>query len=298
MISVLLVAVGLFYTNQANRKQQEATGRQQDLAAQAQVAERFSAAIDQLGQEGRDKLSIRLGSIYSLQRLMRDSPPDEPAVIEVLCAFIRTHAHALGPRPPIVPASSADIQAAVTVLAFRPHPEQHRRLDWAATRLGLPHSELIGARLAGADLHDAALYHVDLAGADLTGANLGGANLHHANLNGAHLHGARLHHANLQGTLLRGTDLTGTNLSDASLNGVNLSGLNLSGANLSGAHLNGANLGGANLTGVIWDGADLSGAHLSGAHLGGADLRGANVTGVGPRNARPDRTAQLPPPNR
>src|SRR4051794_29787703 len=51
IVSVLLVAAGLFYTNAANREQQR-------LSVEGQTADRFTAAIDQLGQEGTDKLSI------------------------------------------------------------------------------------------------------------------------------------------------------------------------------------------------------------------------------------------------
>jgi hypothetical protein len=215
IVSVLLVAAGLFYTNQANREQRK-------LETQEQVAERFSAAIDQLGQEGADKLSIRLGGIYGLQRLMRDSAPDEPAVIEVLSAFIRTHAPAPEQRPKTVPASAADVQAAVTVLAYRPlpHDPQHQRLNWAGTLLGLPHAALPAAKLADADLHDSALYHVDLTGAELRGANLGGSNLHDAKLASADLRGTDLHNADLRGADLRGANLSGANLTGADLRGA------------------------------------------------------------------------------
>ena len=68
ILSVLLVAAGLFYTNDANRNQQKLGLEQQKLALQGQVADRFTAAIDQLGQEDgkrQDKLSLRLGGIYA-----------------------------------------------------------------------------------------------------------------------------------------------------------------------------------------------------------------------------------------
>src|SRR5262249_53684388 len=45
VLSVLLVAAGLFYSNEANRKQQ-------DLTAQGQIAEQYSKTIDQLDQQG------------------------------------------------------------------------------------------------------------------------------------------------------------------------------------------------------------------------------------------------------
>jgi len=67
--SVLLVAIGLIYTNDANRKQQQLSLDQKQSALQGQIADRFAAAIDQLGQEDQpsnSKLSVRLGGIYGL----------------------------------------------------------------------------------------------------------------------------------------------------------------------------------------------------------------------------------------
>jgi len=66
IVSVLLVAAGLFYTNDANRKQQQLGLDQQKLALQGQVADRFTAAIDQLGQEDeRNRRSSPSASVAS-----------------------------------------------------------------------------------------------------------------------------------------------------------------------------------------------------------------------------------------
>jgi hypothetical protein len=107
--TVLVAVAALIYTNQANanqlRVQQEANLAQQRLTEQGQITDRFSRAIDQLGQEGTDKLDLRLGGIYGLERIMRDSSADEPAIVEVLCAFVRDHAHR-GTEPSPAPGPS------------------------------------------------------------------------------------------------------------------------------------------------------------------------------------------------
>jgi hypothetical protein len=121
VLSVLLVAAGLFYTNDANRKQQ-------GLAMQQQAADRFRAATGQLGEEGGDKLSIRLGGIYALQQLMRDSPDDKAMVVEVLCAFIRTHAPRAESPSAVARSSPPDIRAALSVV-----PSVHIRSPREAT---------------------------------------------------------------------------------------------------------------------------------------------------------------------
>ncbi len=252
----------------------QATRDQVALGEQGQITDRFSRAIDQLGQEGSGKLSIRLGGIYALERIMHDSPADEPAVIEVLCAFIRTHAQL--PPPPAVaspdarralPASSQDVQAALVVLGRRPNPDgkRNRRLDLSGTLLSMP----------GADLPNAHLAQTDLLQADLSGANLDHADLDHADLRNANLALADLNHA----------DLRGANLALADLAVADLRGADLRGAYVAVAHLNSAFLVDANLAGVYLvdadlNGARLQGADLNGADLGGADLRGADLTGA------------------
>jgi hypothetical protein len=67
---------------------------QQELEAtrDQQVTERFTRAIDQLGatDDGNPRLEIRLGGIYALERIARDSPArDYSTVMEVLTAYVR-----------------------------------------------------------------------------------------------------------------------------------------------------------------------------------------------------------------
>ncbi|WIN00211.1 pentapeptide repeat-containing protein [Actinoplanes oblitus] len=285
LVSVLLVAAGLFYTNDANRKQQQLGLSQQKLALQGQIADRFTAAIGQLGQEDnkkRDKLSIRLGGIYALQRLMFDSPVDERAVVHVLCAFVNTHAPRPATPPKVVPPSPADVRAAVTVLGYRPNPLE-QPLDLSNVILGLPGVDLYGADLTGADLGNSSLRGADLREAGLNGVDLHGTDLDYANLTGANLTGAYLTDASFSGAYLNHADLFGANLTGADLHGSYLTGANLRRAQLSDADLTptdlqGAYLQGADLSGADLRGADLSGANLTGADLAGADLQGADVS--------------------
>jgi hypothetical protein len=293
ILSVLLVAAGLFYSNEANRKQQ-------DLIAQGQITERFNKALDQLGQEGDDKLGIRLGAVYGLKSLMRDSPDDEPAIIQVLCAFIRRHA---APTPTPSPSSTTipslpdtpsplDVQAAVTVLANRPRPTDasNATLDLSGTQLSLPNANLRGAYLSGAYLGDADLGDADLGGAHLDGAHLDGADLSFADLRGADLRGAYLHRTDLGDARLGNARLGEADLRGADLSGAHLSDADLSGADLSGAHLTGADLSGADL-----NGANMRGAYLSGAYLYRTDLRGVfGLTSDQLIDARRDDKTKLP----
>jgi len=55
----------------------------------AQVTERFTRAIDQLGSE---KLDVRIGAVYALEQIARDSAELHWPITEVLKAYLREHA--------------------------------------------------------------------------------------------------------------------------------------------------------------------------------------------------------------
>lgn len=236
MISVLLVAVGLYLTNNFNRDQlrlqRDSSSQQEALALEGQRADRFVAAVDQLGQEGSDKLSIRLGGIYSLEALMKDSQQDESTVVEVLSAFIRTHA----PRPKTtfthVPDSPTDVRAALTVLGRRPDAAHHTNLDLSNTLLGLT-----GANLADANLPGARLVDANLSGANLSGASLSRAHLDHADLDHARLLGADMTYTYDEGANLAGADVSRADLRGANLGEADLRNADLRGALLQGVHI-------------------------------------------------------------
>ena len=93
------------------------TWRRLQVAQEGQVTERFSRAIDHLGN---DSLDVRLGAIYALERIARDSRQDHWPVMEILTAYVRERA-ARGPAAEDQqPADdeqplATDIQAVVTV---------------------------------------------------------------------------------------------------------------------------------------------------------------------------------------
>ncbi len=283
ILSVLIVAIGLYITNEANRETSEANREQHRLTAQGQITDRFTKAVEQLGQPGAEKVDVRLGAIYALERIMRDSAVDQPAVIDILAAFIRVHAPAPKRRTTTQSSSAShpqvDIQAVVTVLGRRDITRDGTigNETLPIRRLNLSNINLAGANLAYANLNGATLDGTELAGAALIEASLNSTNLSDANLTGAILHNTKLARATL----------TDANLTQAFLFGADLTHANLTGANLARAFLNGTNLKGrvsartanaiANLTANLAY-ADLTEANLTGADLTAADLTGANLT--------------------
>jgi len=149
------------------------TQQQNNVDAQTQYTDRYIKAIEQLDKAGPEHLQGRLGGIYALERLARDSPRDQPTIVAVLSAFIRT----TGPQPhgsfdADGPATcpkldiASDIQAAVEVLGRRDTANDNK------TRINLNRTCLRNARLRGARLDG-----VDLSGADLSGAKPGSCGL-------------------------------------------------------------------------------------------------------------------------
>ena len=247
----LFAAGALIFTAQnviLSRRAVELSRRTFELTEQGHVTDRYTKAIDQLGGKKPD---VRLGGIYALERVARDSARDHPAVMEVLTAFVREHAP-ISTRPSrpdrAEPERSpqADVQAALTVvgrltMVGRGDPTRDiRPIDLSGAALAgakLPH----GAHLVGAKLAGVILSGVDLGGADLTGADLTGATLIRAVFGPVELTDAELAEAELPydahrvATKLVGADLFGADLSGADLSGADLSGADLSGADLSGA---------------------------------------------------------------
>ena len=196
-----------------------ATRDQVSIAEQGQFTDRFSRAVDQLGQQGTDKLQVRLGGIYALQRLARDSPRDHGTIVEVLAAFVRStapvfqHGVYVGCPTTARDAPTTDIQAAVTVIG------RLGRSHDTTTGADLSDSCLRGADLSGANLTTVKLVDADLVDANLKGANLPGADLSGANLGGAKLVDVDLRGANLVGALHESTKINGV-VTDAGTRGV------------------------------------------------------------------------------
>ncbi|MFD8534323.1 pentapeptide repeat-containing protein, partial [Streptosporangium canum] len=113
----LIALVAVYYT----ARNADTARRTFKLGEQGHVTDRYTKAIEQLGS---DKLDIRLGGIYALERIARDSARDHSTVMEVLAAFVREHSQDVTTgEAPIAPPQTArlrtDLQAALTVISRR-----------------------------------------------------------------------------------------------------------------------------------------------------------------------------------
>jgi uncharacterized protein YjbI with pentapeptide repeats len=278
-----LAALGaLVFTGVSLKVTQSQNAAQNDLAAQSQYTDRYTKAVDQLGQQGLDRQQIRLGGIYALERLSRDSPRDQPTIIDVLSSFVRT-ANFPATDKGVCPRPSVDVQAALSVLGRRdPGYDDRAYVDLRGACLD--HVDLTGARLVNADLSGAHLIGANLDFAYLIGANLNDADLTGASLGLAHLSGASLQanltRANLRGANAAKANLARANLTDGLLAGADLTDATLSGANLTRVNLSYAKLIRANLSYATPAHPSLTDADLRFADLTAADLTDANLAGA------------------
>jgi uncharacterized protein YjbI with pentapeptide repeats len=262
----LFAAGALIFTAQnfvLSQRTVELSRRTFELTEQGQVTDRYTKAIEQLGS---DKLDIRIGGVYALERVTHDSERDHPTVMEVLTAFIREHSHEPWPSSAHHASLSTrpDVQAALTVVGRRDPERDVRQID------------LAGARLIGANLDGAYLVRADLQDADLTSANLSNADLTAAYLRKADLHGAFLAFAKLGGANL----IDGANLQAAYLVGAYFTDEVFGGAKLPGANLASATIARVDLTDVDLTDANLTGVDLTVANPGAANLAGAVLDNV------------------
>ncbi len=169
---------------------QAASERASFFAAQAGETARYAGAMALLGHES---LEVRLGGIYALERLARESKADHGPVMEVLAAFARSRApwreEDIAPARP-----GADVQAILTVIGRRT-----RAFDAPDSRLDLHGVALARVYAPFANLENAQLYEANLEGAVLQSADLRGAWLWKAHMAGAVLDGAHLEGADLTG---------------------------------------------------------------------------------------------------
>lgn len=265
------------------------------IAEDKQITERFSKAVEQLAS---DKIEVRLGGIYTLDRIAKDSPKDHWTIMKVITAFVRKNAPLKEDNKFLdvekfidknldnqeetkeFKKLQSDIQESITIVAQR-----NSKNDPKGQKLNLSNINITEADLEEANFAEADLGRVNLAKANLIKSNLAKTNLVDSNLARAFLREANLAEsdlvrANLTKAFLADADLTEADLSGADLTKAYLGGANLVKANLTRAYLGGANLTKAFLADADLTEADLTGANLTGANLTGADLTGANLEKV------------------
>ncbi len=273
-VGIGLTAIGLLFSVWEGLEERR-------LTQERLVTERFSKAVEQLGKykdkDGQNEdITVRIGGIYALERIAKDSPKDYWTIIEVLTSYVRNNSSL--PRElkqfpkdkqgwaqrrekqKNLPEVSIDIQTALIVIGRLEDPYFDQRNEI----INLSFSNLRNATLIGYIIRKKHK-DIDLTEFDGEFVAMKGIYLKNANLEGANLEDAKLERANLKNANLEGANLEDANLEYAKLKGANLKGANLKGANLEGANLEYANLKGANLENANLKGADLTPSQVKSA---------------------------------
>jgi uncharacterized protein YjbI with pentapeptide repeats len=292
-VATAILAIGaLWYTARnhgISKEGQRLSLEQYKLAERGQVTERFANAIEQLGSSSED---IRIGAIYILERIARDSVTDHPAIMEILCSFVRRRTSSA--QDEVIESSEdshpePDVQTALTIIARRDSIQDSKPID-------LNGANLAGVHLESANLKSADLRFTNLRKAHLHGANLQGAFLAKADLSGTYLHGASMRRADLRWATMKHAWANGTDFQCARFWGADLRNADLHRADLRKADLSkkevpmvtppGSKYSMTHLQGPFPEGWDISShdfpsvrindAILLGAQLQEADLRGVD----------------------
>lgn len=273
---------------------------QRQIAEQRNITDRITKAVELLGEEKTVKqrkggktveyteanLEVRLGAIYALERISKDSERDHVQIMEILSAYIRQNAvpgPARGILQPDTPETAAvsppkrdDVDYETQVARARQALAEERRRnrkEWFASlgpvrrqRADVAAALTVIARRAPdrralelandppfrIDLSHANFQRLDLADINLEGVNLRSARLEGAVLTGARLQGADLRDAHLEKSDLRNAQLQGADLRRARIDRVDVAGARLDGALMAGATTKGTNTTEMSMAGAIF----------------------------------------------
>ena len=233
------------------------------------AADRFSKAVEQLGN---DNIHVRLGGIYALEQIAKDSEEKYYwSVMETLAAYLRI-------KSPLTPKIGEDsvprltrqeVQAVITVLGRRKHPVEKRGIR----PLDLSETNLQGLALLG-DLGNSEKFY--MSAINLSGINFTGANFQCASLFGVILERTFFMKADLRGAQFDSSSFQEANMKNANFKQAQLMRTDFREANLNGANLTKASLKAADLRGAFFNSADLQDVNFEGADLQKAKFCGGN----------------------
>jgi hypothetical protein len=247
--------------------QQARAARQQALVAlENHITGIFSKSVELLGlvreikatdAEGNatsrsaPNVESRLGALYALERLLRESLKDQRVILEILCAYVRENSPfqipaddkqrdklSHGDAAP-TPTRRSDVQAAITVIGRRPTPIKLR-------------SEKEGWRL---DFRNANLVEYDFSKlnfdrSDFTGSFLNFANLKEADFANsifenttfcsAQMNNARFEFSTFKNCNMKKAEVDDTNFSSAKFDDTDLRQAKVKSFNIKGANLENA----------------------------------------------------------
>lgn len=146
-------------------------------AAERRVTELYSKAVEQLGS---DKAAVRLGGLYSLERVAQNNPVHRQSIVDVICAYLRMPS-AVAAKMNSSKVITAQTKSAAEELLVRKAAQEmlarHFKTLNFDTGEPLPSPEYWGRlkiNLSGASLHSFDFWHCHVEEAIFTGAEFHG----------------------------------------------------------------------------------------------------------------------------
>ncbi len=185
--------------NKIANDQNKIADKQAKTAEQGLITDRINKAVENLGksENGIPVIEVRIGALYALERIAKDSERDHVPIMELFCAYIRTNSSNNNAKTITEPLRE-DIEIILDIIERRDKWKQGK------SRLQIEKAQKMKLNFYNCYLQGAELYN-----ADLSGANFYKANLQNAWLNGADLSNARLINVNINNATLTGVKTTG-----------------------------------------------------------------------------------------
>jgi hypothetical protein len=238
------LVAGLYLTTLQLRETQLVATHNEALTRDGQITDRYIKAVQQLGSSDPQSLSVRIGAIFALERIARESKADYWPIMELLSAYVRNRSgshlsvsqlDALTKFNESMPfAGGSELGQAVmpktehsyVVLRERDLPARH---TFAESWPDEPVPEDVQAAMTvlgrrRVEFEDEGWHRLDLRFVNLRGLGLESAHLEGADLEGANLQDTNLSEACLCGTQLRQTLMDSTKLDRADLRRADLTG--------------------------------------------------------------------------
>lgn len=207
-VATIIGGIAIFWNIVLSRRQLAASKEQN-------ITERFSVAVEQLGHE---QTAVRIGGIYSLERIAQDSPRDYWTVMEILAAFIRDRRNWIAWEDlPEEPKIEKDITPAIIVLGRCDRSRQP------------PNSPIY---LQSCDFRRCAFINDNFPNTLFHKSHFGQANLSGSNFQGSSFRRSNLTNANLKNANFSDTNLTKAKLTEADVSHCNFQNADLSEADL------------------------------------------------------------------
>ena len=272
LVSIPLLVMNAFHAERRTRATEE-----------SYLTDRIAQAVEKLGSErivwrenkqsSEPNLEVRMGALYLLERIAKDSPRDHVPITETICAYMRENAN----RPHIDELTTNDNEKAAAKrlkikIAELDASDKAACLTYAVPRADVQAAATILGRrsLDALEIEAREKYVLDLRGVHLDRIDWFNANLAYAIMDGASLNAATLCVANLRGARLKDASLEGADLFKA-----NLTEAWMSGAKLSNAWLDWAVFHGSQLSLAKFQNANFSATELSFAAVKNADFTNA-----------------------